>query len=94
MHEQAKSLSIRLSDIAKAIEGMLYVAAGEEVGFVLVCNTDGVTQYVANVTRESGSELIRSVLERFESGRADIPAHYSPDIMGVDLGGGDTDAGR
>ncbi|MEY5098662.1 MAG: hypothetical protein RJA36_1381, partial [Pseudomonadota bacterium] len=37
-------------------------------------------QYVSNATRDDGRELIESLLARWKAGRADIPAHYNPDL--------------
>ena len=37
-------------------------------------------QYVANVKREEGVALLEDLLARWKAGRADIPAHYNPDL--------------
>jgi hypothetical protein len=47
---------------------------------VLVCQVDGVAQYVSSTQRADGTALIESLLERWKAGRADIPAHYNPDL--------------
>ncbi len=73
-------LSIELPSIAAGIETVLAQAAGEPVTFVLVCQSDGVAQYVSNAARIDGTELIESLLQRWKAGRADIPAHYNPDL--------------
>lgn len=74
------NLSIRLQAIAQALEDTLNEAAGEPCAFVLVLQADGVAQYVSNADRKDGCELIESLLERWKAGRADIPAHYNPDL--------------
>ncbi len=74
------NLSIRLQAIAQALEDTLNEAAGEHCAFVLVCQADGVAQYVSNADRKDGRELIESLLARWKAGRADIPAHYNPDL--------------
>ena len=43
-------------------------------------NIDKAAQYVSNCDRKDGSELIESLLARWKAGRADIPAHYNPDL--------------
>lgn len=73
-------LSVRLQDIARQLEEAINEAAGESCAFVVVCQADCVAQYVSNVSREDGSALIESLLERWRAGRADIPAHYNPDL--------------
>jgi hypothetical protein len=73
-------LSLRLQDIAKLLSDGLEEVAGEPVPFVLVCAADGVAQYVSNADRKDGSELLESLLARWKAGRADIPAHYNPDL--------------
>ncbi len=74
-------LSVRLQAIAQALDDALKEAAGEPCAFVLVCQADGVAQYVSNTARKDGSELIESLLARWKAGRADIPAHYNPDLL-------------
>lgn len=73
-------LSVRLQAIAQALEDTLNEAAGEPCAFVLVLQADGVAQYVSNADRKDGRELIESLLARWKAGRADIPAHYNPDL--------------
>lgn len=47
---------------------------------LLFVSCDNVAQYVSNTKRANGVELIKSLLQRWEAGRADIPAHYNPDL--------------
>jgi hypothetical protein len=73
-------LSVRLQDIAQSLSEVLDEVAGEPIAFVLVLNADKVAQYVSNCDRKDGAELIESLLARWKAGRADIPAHYNPDL--------------
>lgn len=79
-------LSVNLQAIAGQLEDALNDAAGERIPFVLVLQADGVAQYIGNVKRADGVELIESLLARWKAGRADIPAHYNPDLRGPDAG--------
>lgn len=73
-------LSVRLQDIAQSLSDVLSDVVGEPVPFVLVLQADKIAQYVSNCDRKDGRELIESLLERWDAGRADIPAHYNQDI--------------
>ncbi len=73
-------LSVDLQDIAARLHTLLEQSAGEPCAFVLVVQADKVAQYVSNTDRKDGSELIESLLARWKAGRADIPAHYNPDL--------------
>jgi hypothetical protein len=74
------NLSLRMQDIAQSLADVLADVAGEPIAFVLVLSADNTAQYVSNCKREEGSELIESLLARWKAGRADIPAHYNPDL--------------
>lgn len=73
-------LSIDLQDIAARVHTMIEQSAGEPCAFVLVIQADRVAQYVSNASRKDGTDLIESLLVRWNAGRADIPAHYNPDL--------------
>lgn len=73
-------LSLRAQDIARSLNDALNEIAGEPVAFVLVLETDKVAQYIANCDRKDGRDLIEQLLARWKAGRADIPAHYNPDL--------------
>jgi hypothetical protein len=75
-------LSVRLQDIAQSLAEVLNEVAGEPIAFVLVLNADKTAQYISNCDRKHGRELIESLLARWKAGRADIPAHYNPDLKG------------
>ena len=73
-------LSVRLQVVAQSLADVLDEIAGEPIAFVLVLSADKTAQYVSNCDRKDGRELIESLLERWKAGRADIPAHYNPDL--------------
>lgn len=73
-------LSVRLQDIAQSLSEVLDEVAGEPIGFVLVLSADKTAQYISNCDRKDGRELIEELLARWKAGRADIPAHYNPDL--------------
>lgn len=74
------AVSIALPTLATEIDHFLENVAGEPVAFLLVVGTDDAMQYVANVKREEGVALLEDLLARWKAGRADIPAHYNPDL--------------
>lgn len=80
-------VSLVMQELAAGINDVLKETAGQDVAFVLVLQVDGAAQYVSNANREGGKALIESLLERWKAGRADIPAHYNPDLK-TDAGGG------
>lgn len=73
-------LSLALQEITTILNELLKQAAGEEVGFVLIVSADDIAQYTSNTKREDGVKLIESLLDRWKRNRADIPAHYNPDL--------------
>lgn len=79
---QSLRVSLAMQEIANQINGLLTAVAGEEIAFVLVVQADNVAQYVSNTKREDGAALIEDLLARWKAGRADIPAHYNPDLKG------------
>jgi hypothetical protein len=79
-------LSVDLQDIAARLHTMLEQSAGEPCAFVLVCQADGVAQYVSNADRKDGRDLLQSLMDRWDAKRADIPAHYNPDLRAPKAG--------
>ncbi len=73
-------LSVSLQTVAQFLDEVLTEAAGERVSYVLVVQADEVAQYVSNTERKDGKELLESLLARWKANRADIPAHYNPDL--------------
>lgn len=70
---QAITVSLSLQDLAGIVS---------DIAFVLLVSVDKTSQYVSNCTRADGTELIESLLSRWKANRADIPAHYNPDLKG------------
>lgn len=79
---QSMRVSLAMQEIASTLNTILTDVAGEEVAFVLVVQADKVAQYVSNAKRQDGQELLESLLARWKANRADIPAHYNPDLKG------------
>jgi hypothetical protein len=77
---ESESLAIALTHLGGALDKVLRAEVGVDVPFVLICQINHVAQYISNADRGDGMALIRSLLERWETGRADIPAHYNPDL--------------
>lgn len=77
---QSIRVSLALQPLADVISEALREVAGEEIAFVLLVSADKTAQYVSNASREDGTELIESLLARWKANRADIPAHYNPDL--------------
>lgn len=73
-------ISLQGQAIAQALSETLEQIAGEPVAFVLVIQADKVAQYLANCERKDGVDLIEDLLARWKANRADIPAHYNPDL--------------
>lgn len=80
MSSASVRLSVALQGIAGRLADSLNEAAGEPVPFVLVMQCDGVAQYISDLDRKDGRELMESLIARWKAGRADIPAHYNPDL--------------
>lgn len=78
--EQYKLVSLSLQQLAQTIQNNLEAISGERLGFILIVSVDNTAQYVSNLTREDGKDLLDSLLKRWVANRADIPAHYNPDL--------------
>ncbi len=78
--DQTIAVSLSLQQLASEIDDFLTLRAGERVPFTLTLQIGGVAQYVSNCARADGVQMIRDLLARWEAGRADIPAHYNPDL--------------
>lgn len=74
------NFSVQAQALAQALAETLEQITGEPVAFVLVVQADKVAQYVSNCDRKDGVDLIESLLARWKANRADIPAHYNPDL--------------
>jgi len=78
---QVNAVSLALQQMAQEIDDFLAQRAGERVPFVIVLEVGGVAQYVSNTKRADGVAMIEHLFSRWKAGRADIPAHYNPDLM-------------
>lgn len=85
--DKTTALSLELQGVADALDQHFEERLGMRIGFVLVCHVEDVSQYVSNLEREGGKALIESLLERWKAGKADIPAHYNPDLKDSTLKG-------
>lgn len=70
-----EAVSRALQDVARSIEQQLKEASGELHGFTLLVFTDQVASYVSNVDRATAREQLRHLLELWDAGMPDIPAH-------------------
>lgn len=77
---QSLRVSLALQDVATHINTLLTDIAGEEVAFVLIVAADKTAQFVSNASRADSTALIEDLLARWKANRADIPAHYNPDL--------------
>lgn len=80
MSSASLKFSVQAQVLASALDKLLAEITGEPTAFVLVVSTDKVAQYVSNAARKDGVDLLESLLARWKAGRADIPAHYNPDL--------------
>ena len=78
--EAAKRLSCNLQQAAAAIQQFLSDLAGTRVEFILLAHTDHVLQYISTIDRQQSMEILADLLDRWEKNKADIPAHYNPDL--------------
>lgn len=79
-NDQVVAVSLSLQQLAQEVDDFLALRAGERVPFTITLEVGGVAQYVSNCARSDGAQMIRDLLARWEAGRADIPAHYNPDL--------------
>lgn len=74
-------MSAVIQPLAQSLGETLHGIAGVPVPFILVMAVGGSIQYVSSVERTQSKELLTELLQRWETGRADIPAHMNPDLM-------------
>lgn len=84
--DKINHVSAALQPLASVVEEFFdnIVGPGQSV-FILVIGTNigdkgSVLQYVSNTDRVQGSELLIDLLERWKTGKADIPALYNPEL--------------
>jgi hypothetical protein len=78
--EDVDKIAVMLQPIAGLLADMFEGMTGEPVGFALIVSTNKVGQYVSNCKRPEMMEMLQEILSRFKQGKADIPAHYNPDL--------------
>lgn len=77
---QIIAVSVALPQLAEVVDDFLAAQAGERVSFVIVTQVGEAAQYVSNTARSDGVNMIELLLARWKANRADIPAHYNPDL--------------
>lgn len=68
-------LSKDLQEIAHKLDSLIEKSAGERVAFTLLVYTEGRASYISSATREESVREIKHLLELWESGMPDTPAH-------------------
>ena len=81
--QQIAQVSVSLQELSSMIEKFLSRKAGEPVAFCMVVATGYVMQYVSNASRADGEAMLQSLFDGWKARRADIPAHYNPDLAKV-----------
>lgn len=69
------ALSHELKGIASSLDKMIEAAAGERVAFTLLVFTEGRASYISTANREDSVHEIKHLLDIWEQGMPDIPAH-------------------
>lgn len=83
--QPSKRVSTQLQRISHELERNLEHAADGPVAFIVLLQTsDGIVQYVNNIDRADAELLLTTQLKHWLDGRADIPAHYNPDLKPSD----------
>lgn len=75
MNEATVRLSQSLQAIAQGLDEVIEEVAGERVGFTLIVFTEGRASYISTVKREDSVREIKNLLDIWEQGMPDIPAH-------------------
>lgn len=75
MKESTIKVSHAMQGLAQGIAEVLDDIAGERVAFALIVYTEGRASYVSNATREESVRELKLLLEHWENGTPDIPAH-------------------
>ena len=71
----ALQLSRDLKGIAKRLDKMIEQSAGQRVAFTLMVYTDGRASYLSTASREDSIREMKKLIEMWEAGMPDIPAH-------------------
>jgi hypothetical protein len=78
--ESTMKVAVALQPIANMLEDCFKDLAGKPTGFLLLVSTSGTVQYVSNVKRAQGVDILNDLLKRWKDNKADIPALYNPDL--------------
>ena len=75
MNSATIRLSLAMRDIAKRLDADIEKAAGERIGFTLLVFTAGRASYVSTVKRDVSVRETKRLLDIWEQGMPDVPAH-------------------
>lgn len=73
----ATEVSRNLQMIAKELDTRLLELTGHRVAFSLLVWTDQTASYVSTADRTVVAEQLRKLLQHWEAGAPDVPAHQS-----------------
>lgn len=69
------ALSQHLQEIARDLDTAIETAAGERVAFTLLVFTEGRASYISTADRKESVREIKHLLDIWEQGMPDVPAH-------------------
>jgi hypothetical protein len=75
MNEATLKLSRDMQSIAGALDQVIADVAGERIGFTLIVFTEGRASYISTISREESVREIRKLLDLWDQGMPDVPAH-------------------
>lgn len=75
MSSEAIKLSQNLQPIAAGLSDVINEICGRNVGFTLIVFTEDRASYISNCKREESVREIKHLLQLWETGMPDVPAH-------------------
>ncbi len=75
MNAGTLQLSRDLQNIGQALDRVIEKSAGERVAFTLIVFTEGRASYLSTAKRDASVREIKRLLELWEAGMPDVPAH-------------------
>lgn len=75
MSQTAIKLSQQLQEIAQDLDNAIERAAGDRIAFTLLVFTGGRASYISTAARADSIREIKFLLELWEQGMPDVPAH-------------------
>lgn len=75
MKASAVKVSRELQAIARDLDKSIQAAAGERVAFTLLVFTEGRASYISTASREDSVREIKHLLDLWNAGMPDVPAH-------------------